>query len=53
MGFVALVMFLSLLCYWYWSPASLAVMHSFLVVALLAEGVRLVFVSLVHKRVFG
>ncbi|MGE0129077.1 MAG: hypothetical protein AB7U82_13445 [Blastocatellales bacterium] len=41
------------LVYWYWSNTSLALMHCFLLSAILTDCARMLFVYILHKRTFG
>ena len=49
----ATVRIVALVCYWYWSPASVSLMYCFLLGAILADGFRMLFVYIAHKRTFG
>jgi len=43
----------SLLCYWYWSAASVTLMMCFVAAGVLAEVARMLFVYIQHQRTFG
>jgi hypothetical protein len=49
----ALAILAAHLLYWYWSAASLLLMHCFLLMAVLGDGVRVGFVYVLHRRTFG
>ena len=45
--------FLFLVFYWYWSAASILLMHSMLLAVLFNEVVRMTFIYIQHRRTFG
>ena len=48
-----MVGFLGLIFYWYWSAASILLMHTMSLAIILNEVVRMTFVYIHHKRTFG
>ena len=53
LAFAATVICLAHVFYWYWSVASLVIMLCFVITGVLSELVRMVFVYVHHKRMFG